>query len=83
MDQDNLACQEVIEVFQSFKEADDAKRAHMWSLTPQQRLAILQQLRQRQWGDLARGKIQKVFECTRAPSRADRLESNLEDLLEA
>ena len=82
MDQDNLACQKVIEVFQTFKGTDDAKRAYMWSLTPQQRLAILQHFREQQWGDLARAKIQKVFEFTRAPSRADRLENDLENLAE-
>ena len=83
MDQDDFACEEVIGVFQSFKEADDARRAYMWSLTSQQRLAILQRLREQQWGDLARAKMQKVFEFTRAPSRADRLESDLENLAEA
>lgn len=55
----------------------------MWGLTSQQRLAILQHLREQQWGDLARAKIQNVFEFTRAPSRADRLESDLENLAEA
>ena len=83
MDQDDFACQKVIEVFQSFKESDDARRAYMWSLTSQQRLAILQHLREQQWGDLARAKIQNIFEFTRAPSRADRLESSLENLPEA
>ena len=82
MDQDDFACQKVIEVFQSFKESDDARRAYMWSLTPHQRLAILQHLREQQWGDLARGEIQKVFEFTQAPSRADRLEGDLENLAE-
>ena len=83
MDQDDFACQKVIEVFHGFKESDDAKRAYMWSLTSQQRLAILQYLREQQWGDLGRAKIQKVFESTRALSRADRLESDLENLPKA
>lgn len=84
MDEDDFACQEdAIEVFHSFEEAEDAKRAYMWSLTPQQRLTILQRLREQRWGDLAQAKIQKVFEFTRAPSRADRLESDTENLPEA
>ena len=87
MDEDDFACQEdVIEVFHSFKEAEDAKRAYAWSLTsltPQQRLAILQRLREQRWGDLAQAKIQKVFEFTRAPSRADRLASEFGNLPEA
>ena len=83
MDENDFACQEdVIEVFHSFKEAEDAKRAYMWSLTPQQRLAILQRLREQRWGDLAQAKIQKVFEFTRAPSRADRLASEFGNLPE-
>lgn len=80
MDADDFACQkDVIEVFHSFKKLKDTKRAYMWSLTPQQRLAILQHFREQQWGNLARGKIEKVFEFTRATSRANRLESDLEN----
>ncbi len=58
-----------IEVFHSFKEADDAERRYWWSRTPVERLCALQRLRELNHGDLARAKIQKVFEFVRIPER--------------
>jgi hypothetical protein len=58
-----------LEVVRSFKEADDADRKYYWSLTPQQRMSILQHLREINHGDTVGSKLQRVLEFTRAPQR--------------
>jgi hypothetical protein len=54
-----------IEVFRSFKEADDADRQYWWSRTDDEHLEYMQYLRELNYGDAARGPMVKVLEYVR------------------
>ena len=52
-----------IETFDSFEAADEATRRDNWAMTPEQRLEILEQLRQQIYPDAATSRrLQRVFE---------------------
>ena len=58
-----------LETVQSFKTADDADQRYYLSLTPQERLCILEHLRALNHGNRTGPELQNVFEFTRASRR--------------
>ena len=52
---------------QTFSEADEADRAYFRTLTPQQRWALMETLRRRNYGDRATGRLLRVLEVAERP----------------
>ena len=50
-----------IEVFHSFKEADDAERRFWWNATVAERLECMEHIRRINYGDAATARLQRVF----------------------
>ncbi len=58
-----MTVKKTIETFDSFEAADEATRRDNWAMTPEQRLQILEQLRQQIYSDAATSdRLQRVFE---------------------
>ena len=53
--------------------SEQEKRKYYLSLTPGERMQLLEHLRRLKFGDACDRKIEKVFEYSRAPSREHRL----------
>ncbi len=55
-----------IEVFHSFKEADDAERHFWWNATIAERLEYMEHIRRINYGDAATARLQRILSATRA-----------------
>ena len=55
-----------LEVVSSFEEADRSDREYYLSLTSDERLGILEYLRELNYGNATQYRLQRVFEYTRA-----------------
>ena len=58
-----MAVEKTLATFDSFEAADEATRRDNWAMTPEQRLEILEQLRQQIYSDAATSRrLQRVLE---------------------